>query len=101
MTRESGGTRRQEAMRCSRSSASEYQEFVESFYPAQREITTPHPHSQAIKIMAGVAPSSRSCAVLTEIAERVELLGELNAKRDSADGDAAPWGSGRAICRAP
>jgi exonuclease SbcC len=34
----------------------EFDEFVESFYLAQREITTPHPHSYAVKIMAGIAP---------------------------------------------
>jgi exonuclease SbcC len=33
-----------------------FEEFIESFYLAQREISTPHPHSQAIKVMAGVAP---------------------------------------------
>ncbi len=32
-----------------------FEEFVESFYLAQREITTPHPHSHAIKTMAGIA----------------------------------------------
>lgn len=32
----------------------EFEEFVESFYLAQREITTPHPHSTAVKIMAGL-----------------------------------------------
>jgi exonuclease SbcC len=32
----------------------EYDEFIESFYLAQREITTPHPHSYAIKTMAGL-----------------------------------------------
>jgi DNA repair exonuclease SbcCD ATPase subunit len=31
-----------------------YREFIESFYLAQREITTPHPHSFAVKAMAGV-----------------------------------------------
>ncbi len=34
----------------------EFDEFIESFYLAQREITTPHPHSHAIKVMAGIAP---------------------------------------------
>ena len=34
----------------------EFEEFIESFYLAQREISTPHPHSQAIKVMAGIAP---------------------------------------------
>jgi exonuclease SbcC len=33
----------------------QFDEFVESFYLAQREITTPHPHSHAIKTMAGIA----------------------------------------------
>jgi exonuclease SbcC len=33
----------------------QFEEFVESFYLAQREITTPHPHSHAIKTMAGIA----------------------------------------------
>jgi DNA repair exonuclease SbcCD ATPase subunit len=32
-----------------------YDEFIESFYLAQREITTPHPHSVAVKTMAGIA----------------------------------------------
>jgi exonuclease SbcC len=33
----------------------QYEEFVESFYLAQREITTPHPHSHAVKTMAGIS----------------------------------------------
>ncbi|MES9905194.1 MAG: AAA family ATPase [Sedimenticola sp.] len=32
-----------------------YDEFIESYYLAQREITTPHPHSHAVKSMAGVS----------------------------------------------
>jgi len=31
-----------------------YTELIESFYLAQREITTPNPHSFAVKVMAGV-----------------------------------------------
>jgi exonuclease SbcC len=31
-----------------------FDEFIESFYLAQREITTPHPHSKAVKKMAGL-----------------------------------------------
>ncbi|MEJ2310223.1 MAG: AAA family ATPase [Gammaproteobacteria bacterium] len=31
-----------------------YEEFIESFYLAQRELTAPHPHSDAIKSMAGI-----------------------------------------------
>ncbi|KOR30880.1 hypothetical protein TI04_03655 [Achromatium sp. WMS2] len=33
-----------------------FESFVESFYLAQREITTPNPHSQAIYTMAGIEP---------------------------------------------
>ncbi len=32
-----------------------FEEFIESFYLAQREITTPHPHSYTLKSMAGVS----------------------------------------------
>ena len=37
----------------------QFEEFVESFYLAQREITTPHPHSHAIKTMAGISALER------------------------------------------
>lgn len=33
----------------------EYNEFVDSFYLAQREITAPQPHSHTVKAMAGIA----------------------------------------------
>ncbi len=49
-----------------------FDEFIESFYLAQREITSPHPHSMAVKNMAGVAP-------LQEVMEEFE---EENAKFD-------------------
>lgn len=66
----------------------DYDEFVESFYLAQREITTPHPHSQAVKIMAGVAPLEQVAKGITsEIAEREELIGELQAEWDAVDQD--------------
>ena len=32
-----------------------YDEFIDSYYLAQREITTPHPHSHAVKTMAGIS----------------------------------------------
>ena len=48
----------------------QFDEFIESFYLAQREITTPHPHSQAVKIMAGVAPLEYVAGIFArEIAE--------------------------------
>ncbi|MCB1775276.1 MAG: AAA family ATPase, partial [Gammaproteobacteria bacterium] len=63
-----------------------YPEFVESLYLAQREITTPHPHSHAVRIMAGIAPlESVSATFAGEITEREELLGELSAQWESVD----------------
>lgn len=42
-----------------------FDEFVESFYLAQREITTPHPHSMAVKKMAGIAALEQVAAEAT------------------------------------
>ena len=71
----------------------DYDEFVESFYLAQREITTPHPHSQAVKIMAGVAPLEKVAkAFESEIEERQELIEEIRAERDAVDHDAQAIG---------
>ena len=39
-----------------------YPEFVESFYLAQREISTPKPHSDAVKAMAGIDVLERVAA---------------------------------------
>lgn len=65
-----------------------YEEFVESFYLAQREITTPHPHSHAVKLMAGVAPLEQVSRVLNdEIAERKEVLDEIEAEWEAVDND--------------
>lgn len=65
-----------------------YEEFVESFYLAQREITTPHPHSHAVKLMAGVAPLEQVSRVLSdEIAERKEMLDEIEAEWEAVDND--------------
>lgn len=66
----------------------EYEQFVESFYLAQREITTPHPHSQAVKIMAGIAPMERVVGEFeSEIVERNELLEEVQTECDSVERD--------------
>uniref|UniRef100_UPI0018DC1720 AAA family ATPase n=1 Tax=sulfur-oxidizing endosymbiont of Gigantopelta aegis TaxID=2794934 RepID=UPI0018DC1720 len=87
----------------------EFEEFIESFYLAQREITTPHPHSYALKTMAGIATmeycdegiqediadDSEACealneqiSALKEDIEHVELdeahLGNLTTQHDAA-----------------
>ncbi|KOR28466.1 hypothetical protein TI03_04665, partial [Achromatium sp. WMS1] len=48
--------------------------FIDSFYLAQREITTPHPYGHAIHIMAGIAPLM-TC--------RTELQEELERKKNT------------------
>ena len=57
----------------------DYEEFVESFYLAQREMTTPHPHSHALMAMAGIAPLAR-------IREKLQ---EANAQDVAANADTA------------
>ena len=53
-----------------------YDEFIESFYLAQREITTPHPHSDAVKAMAGIS-------TLEHVAEEYgEEIGQDQGKID-------------------
>lgn len=70
-----------------------YDEFVESFYLAQREITTPHPHSHAVKLMAGVAPLETVGEALTsEIGERREMIGEIDAEWEAIDNDVRSLG---------
>jgi hypothetical protein len=61
-----------------------YKEFIESFYLAQREIHTPHGHSEAVKSMAGLAPLER---VDAQLAQEVKELTDnmINAERDMAD----------------
>ncbi len=58
----------------------EFDEFIESFYLAQREITTPHPHSYAVKIMAGIAPMEH-CR--HEFEEEVERDGAMADEADA------------------
>ncbi|WP_456378416.1 ATP-binding protein [Thiolapillus sp.] len=59
----------------------EFDEFVESFYLAQREITTPHPHSVAVKAMAGIAPLEHVASGFEdEIAQFDEMADELAAE---------------------
>ncbi len=68
----------------------EFDEFVESFYLAQREITTPHPHSVAVKAMAGIAPLEHVAAGFEDEVARLdemseELTAEVEALRQELD----------------
>jgi exonuclease SbcC len=46
----------------------DFDEYINTFYLTQREITTPHPHSPSVKAMAGITPLERCAA---------EFLGEI------------------------
>ncbi|MBL3599821.1 MAG: AAA family ATPase [gamma proteobacterium endosymbiont of Lamellibrachia anaximandri] len=57
----------------------EFDEFIESFYLAQREITTPHPHSYVVKTMAGVVTLEYCAAANQEdIAEAEGVIEETD-----------------------
>ncbi len=61
-----------------------FEEFIESFYLAQREITSPHPHGKAVKSIAGVeALEQVSMAYEQEVAEKNEMLEALEAENES------------------
>lgn len=56
----------------------EFEEFIESFYLAQREITTPHPHSYALKTMAGIATMEYcEVGINEDIQQELEASDEL------------------------
>ncbi len=57
----------------------EYEEFIESFYLAQREITTPHPHSYAVKTMAGLVTLEYCAEACRE--DHEETLAAVEAKQ--------------------
>jgi len=76
----------------------EFEEFVESFYLAQREITTPHPHSHAVKIMAGVAPLEYVAGEFEqEISERTDALSDLAEEILSVEEDISSLDMNEAI----
>jgi hypothetical protein len=61
-----------------------YEEFIESFYLAQREISTPHAHSQIVKIMAGIDALEKVSARLTTEIEQ-EREGIVETERQITD----------------
>jgi len=48
----------------------DFDEYIDTFYLAQREITTPHPHSPSVKAMAGIAPLE---GCMGELREEIDL----------------------------
>jgi exonuclease SbcC len=70
-----------------------YSEFVESFYLAQREITTPHPHSDAVKAMAGVAAMEAVAASCErEVQQAEQVMGETRQQREEVKAQIAALG---------
>lgn len=62
----------------------EFEEYIESFYLAQREITSPHPHSMAVKTMAGVGALERvSMGYKNDVIQQREMQEELQAENES------------------
>jgi exonuclease SbcC len=61
-----------------------YTEFIESFYLAQREITTPHPHSYAVKAMAGVDALEK---VVVSCKNELEQAGEQTIDTEKQRGE--------------
>jgi DNA repair protein SbcC/Rad50 len=57
----------------------EFEEFIESFYLAQREITTPHPHSYAVKTMAGLVTLEYCAEACRE--DHEETRAEMEARQ--------------------
>jgi len=71
----------------------DFEEFIDSFYLAQREITTPHPHSHALRMMAGIAPMEACREELRLDLERdqtaLEDLASRSAELDTQLGELA------------
>ena len=59
-----------------------YTEMIESFYLAQREITTPNPHSFAVRVMAGVEALEKVAASCRrEIAEAQQRIADTGLQK--------------------
>ncbi len=68
----------------------DFEEYIDTFYLAQQEITTPHPHSPSMKAMAGIAPLERCVAELRSEVECDETAdGRLNREVADLDGELA------------
>lgn len=67
-----------------------FEAYAETFYLAQREITTPHPHSPAVRAMVGVAPLERCTAELAaEAQDQEEELERLEMRMAELDTEIA------------
>ncbi len=61
-----------------------FDDYVETFYLAQREIASPHPHSPAVRAMVGAAPLEKCAGGLgEEIRQTESALASLLERREA------------------
>ncbi len=74
----------------------DFEEYIETFYLAQREVTTPHPNSPAVKAMAGIDPLERCAGEFRQqIARKEESVRSLETEIAELSGDLASLGPER------
>ena len=74
----------------------DFEEYIETFYLAQREVTTPHPNSPAVKAMAGIAPLERCAGEFRQqIARKEETVRSLEREIAELSGELASLGPER------
>ncbi len=65
-----------------------YDEFIESFYLAQREITSPHPHSVTLKTIAGISTLEKAGELIgEELQNASNSIKEIGTKQQQAADD--------------
>jgi exonuclease SbcC len=71
----------------------EYEEFIDSFYLAQREIIKPHPHSYTVKTMAGITAVEYVLDELDEEKARgLDQIASLEAQQEALSREAEALG---------
>ena len=62
----------------------DFEQFIDSFYLAQREITMPHAHGHTVKTMAGIASLERVMkSFIDEIASEKEIVAETMVEAET------------------
>jgi len=68
----------------------DFEQFIDSFYLAQREITMPHAHGHTVKTMAGIASLERVMQSFTdEISTENEIIAETLVEAETVDEERA------------
>jgi exonuclease SbcC len=70
-----------------------YEEFIESFYLAQREITSPHPHSVTLKTIAGISTLEKGAELIKqELRETENNIEDLQGEQQQTTDELASMG---------